>query len=149
MGEAGTWLENRGAIYTALAADGKLLSNFEGFPDDFNYEETVAGSGPTLGSWTTMEHCVVHDNVSVDDGGAGEQRFYRNGVQLWRRTNQKTLQNSTDQVQALAFIDFWNGGASFSGNMYIDDMTIAIKGSGRDDTAYMATDANGRKFIGI
>ncbi len=143
--------ENSGSIYTKLNQDGSLKIQREGFPDNAYYDVSAAGTGwPVGGVDTTLEHVVVLDNVSVDSGGLGEQRFYRNGVLIFRDTSLPTLKNASDVVKTFAFISYWNNMPPAPFTIYVDDICIAYQVAGlRDDTPYLATDANGRKYIGL
>ena len=61
--------------------------------------------------WDTYEFNVYFDNASVDSGGGGRFRWWKNGVLVSENTNSRTLNNSTDKVDIIHLFTHWNYGA--------------------------------------
>lgn len=104
---------------------------------------------PVMGQWETYEMYLKLDNVSVDNGGAGRIRFWKNGVLKGDFTGITTLSTVVSKADAFLLFTYWNGGNSTgtgayptkTQKMYFDDLIIQ-----NDPPA--AFDAQGNRMIG-
>lgn len=103
--------------------------------------------------WETFEVEVTFDDVSVDSGGTGMTRIWRNigGVMtlIWTNTLYNTLGVATDICPNILMFTYWNSGEE-DGRVpasdqfcYGDRVVIQV-----DQSALVETDALGNKIIG-
>ncbi|MCG3169178.1 MAG: hypothetical protein CALGDGBN_00691 [Pseudomonadales bacterium] len=97
---------------------------------------------PVLGQWETYEMYVRFDDVSVDMGGAGRVRMWKNGVLLRDITSRKTLLTPDSLSDRTHLFTYWNGGAPQTQKMYVDDIVLT---SDRPSSV----DAHGNPYVGV
>ena len=105
---------------------------------------------PKLGVWETYEMYVKLDNVSVDNGGSGRVRVWKNGVLKGDFTSFKTLIDSDSISDSVLLFTYWNGGKyDATGDyprqtqkMYFDDLVVQT-----DPPTNM--DVHGNLMIGV
>lgn len=105
------------------------------------YPGTYQNDRIQKGVWESFEIYWELDNVSVDSGGNGRVRIWKNNKLLGDYTNQTTLTNSTDLADSFFLFTYWNGNAPKTQHVYIDDIVMT---SDRPDNV----DAHGNYFIG-
>jgi hypothetical protein len=95
-----------------------------------------------LGKWETYEFYIKFDTKSVDEGGTGRMRAWKNGVLMEDMTDRVTLKSATDYSPSLYIYTYWNGAAPKTQSSYIDDVVIT---SVRPSTS----DSLGNPLIGM
>jgi len=116
------------------------VMSFEGRP-----RLTMVGTRPTddpvLGRWETYEVYVKLDSVSVDNGGMGIVRVWKNNKLISNGTNQVAASDKTGIIDSIYLFTYWNGTAPADQYAYMDDMIITNERPANRD-------ANGYAFIG-
>lgn len=100
-----------------------------------------------LGVWETYEFYIKLDARSVDEGGAGRKRAWKNGILMKDMTDRVTLKSSANYSERLHMFTYWNDsvapvGAPKTQSSYIDDVVITNQ---RPST----TDRQGNPTIGM
>lgn len=95
-----------------------------------------------LGVWETYEYYIKFDTKSVDEGGTGRMRAWKNGVLMEDMTDRVTLKSATDYSPNLYIYTYWNGAAPKTQSSYIDDVVVTNE---RPST----TDSIGNSYIGM
>ncbi len=70
--------------------------------------------------WETYEYYVKLDDKSVDDGGQGRIRFWKNGKLLADVTDRKTLKDPKDYADAALLFTYWNS-SPYMGQITYDE----------------------------
>lgn len=97
---------------------------------------------PQFGIWETYEVYVKLDDSSVDQGGTGRLRLWKNGKLVGDITTRPTLNNPTDYVKDTKIFSYWNGGPPKTQHLYFDDLIAT-------NDVPSARDSNGFPYIGI
>ena len=105
------------------------------------YPGVFSGDRIEKGVWESYEIYYKFDTLSVDEGGTGVVRIWKNNKLLSNLTNQITLNNSTTVADSFYLFTYWNGNAPKDQHLYIDDIIMT------SDTP-VNTDDNGFRFIG-
>lgn len=105
------------------------------------YPGVFSGDRIEKGVWESYEIYYKFDTLSVDEGGTGVVRIWKNNKLLSNLTNQITLNNSTTVADSFYLFTYWNGNAPKDQHLYIDDIIMT------SDTP-ANTDDNGFRFIG-
>lgn len=82
-----------------------------------------------LGVWETYEFYIKFDTKSVDEGGSGRMRAWKNGILMKDMTDRVTLREATDYSNSFYLFTYWNNHSELKGpaesqSMYVDDLTI-------------------------
>lgn len=116
------------------------IASFEGRPG-----LTMVGSrpidDPALGRWETYEIYVKLDSVSVNNGGMGVMRVWKNNRLIINATNQVAAADKSGIVDSVYLFTYWNGTAPADQYAYMDDMILTNERPANRD-------ANGYAFIG-
>jgi len=124
---------NRGYLDWYLNNKGKVppfAFIYEGFTDGEAWAEIgTADDAINLGVWETYEFYIKLDTQSVDMGGTGRMRAWKNGVLLKDMTNRVTLRVASDYADSFYLFTYWNNpsnptGAPKTQSMHIDDLVI-------------------------
>lgn len=99
------------------------------------------------GSWETYEFYMKFDTQSVDEGGTGRMRAWKNGVLLKDMTDRATLNLATDYANKFYLWTYWNNAVDNTGpattrSMYVDDMVVT-------NETPLNTDSLGNPAIGM
>lgn len=94
------------------------------------------------GTWETYEMYAKFDHVSVNDGGDGRVRIWKNGRLIGDLTDRPTMWGNSSEVSSFMIFSHWNGGSPKTQHLYFDDLitTNEVPGS---------KDASGNPFIGV
>lgn len=90
---------------------------------------------PKFNSWESYEMAVTLDNVSVDDGGEGEVKIWKNGILLSHITNRFTLKHADAYATKALLFTYWNGGSPSTQHMYADEITVTNERPQNQDAA--------------
>ena len=123
--------------------DGRLRQVFEGVGSGM----TIDGENLSKDTWETVEFRIDFDDVSVDGGGDGRIRIWRNKagvmVKILDRTDIVTLQDATDVCPAVLLFTYWNGTLPAQQHMYSDRIVVHD-----DPTDFVNLDSEGTPVIG-
>lgn len=120
---------------------------YEGRQDLAWHKVGEASHAIKLGVWETYEFYIKFDTKSVDEGGSGRMRAWKNGVLMKDMTDRATLNSATDYSERLHIFTYWNDstdpvGAPKSQSSYIDDVVIT-------NERPLNTDSFGNSAIGM
>lgn len=101
-----------------------------------------ANDAPVRGTWETWEIYAKFDTVSVNNGGQGRVRAWKNGKLIGDLTNRKTMVNASDTVEAAMIFSYWNGTSPKSQEVYMDDLVAT-------NITPLSSDSNGNRYIGV
>ncbi len=76
---------------------------------------------PAFDQWQEYQMMVTLDDQSVDEGGQGMIRFWRNDELIHERTSIRTLTDSAGYATDMHYNTYWNGGAPATQTMYVDN----------------------------
>lgn len=68
----------------------------------------TASNAIVLGAWETYECYIKFDEVSMDSGGGGVMRFWKNGILLKNMTNIRTLNTADSYADFFYLFSYWN-----------------------------------------
>ncbi len=132
-----------------LYNDGTFHFIYEGV-NSWQSITTTDADKPVTGVWETYDYMVVFDGTAAADGGNARVRFWKNRVLLGEVTDRVTLIGTGSYVSECHHSTYWNGGAPKNEILYVSEAAVAAKIAGvRDDTPYLATDANGLPLIAL
>lgn len=95
-------------------------------------------------TWETYEMYLFVDDKSVDQGGQGRMRLWRDGKLIFNRTDVPTISEPTGFINLLHIFTYWNNENPPSNYCYIDDLTIATQAD-----PPIKRDSQGNLFIGM
>ena len=101
-----------------------------------------SGYDMTTGVWETWEMYVMFDKNSVDNGGTGRVRLWKNGTLIGDLTARGTLWSDATRVVDVRIFDHWNGGAPQTQHLYLDDLVVT-------NDPPSTTDSAGNRYIGM
>jgi hypothetical protein len=130
--------------YNDIYFDMKSASNpFAYIYEGENAWVTIGGASeyPVKDTWESYEIAVTLDNVSVDNGGKGQVRFWKNGVLLKNITNRITLRDANAYSDRALLFTYWNGGSPKDQFMYADEITVTNEQPSQ-------VDAQGNRYVG-
>ena len=93
-------------------------------------------------TWERYEMQIVVDDVSVDDGGQGRFRVWRDDQLIFDRTDVPTVTGPGGVLDGLYIFTYWNNEAPPHNVAYIDELAISI------DEPPPHTDASGLPVFG-
>lgn len=101
--------------------------------------------GPPLPreQWESYEVYLFIDNTSVDDGGEGRFRVWRDGELIFDRTDVPTISTADGIINSLYLFTYWNNEKPPNNHLFLDDLVIATSASPPPNT-----DDSGNRFIG-
>lgn len=88
------------------------------------------------GRWERYEMYLYVDHTSVDDGGRGRVRIWRDGERIFDRTDVPTVTAEGGEIDYFYLFTYWNNEMPPNNYCYIDDLTIATSANppqGRDE----------------
>lgn len=147
--------ENLGAVYSLLDPSGAWLGIYEGggLPYLPYYDGT--DRAPQPGVWETYELYVGLDDVPLAEGGAAAWRLWKDGALLGEIDTRASFVSATDRAFSIAWCTYWNGGGgggypTVDQDWWVDDIAVAVNVAGwRDDRPHLASDDQGRLYIGM
>jgi len=96
---------------------------YEGFTDGKAWADAgTADDAIKGGVWETYEFYIKFDTQSVDNGGTGRMRAWKNGVLLKDMTDRVTLRVASDYADSFYLFTWWNRRAPVTQSMHIDDL---------------------------
>jgi len=101
--------------------------------------------GPPLprDRWESYEVYLAIDDKSVDAGGKGRFRVWRDGRLIFDRTDIPTISTADGTIDYLYLFTYWNNEKPPTHHLFIDDLVIATSAGPPPNT-----DACGNMFIG-
>lgn len=93
--------------------------------------------------WETYEMYLFVDELSVDEGGQGRMRIWRDTELIFDRTDVPTISDAGGVIDYLYIFTYWNNEMPPNNIVYLDDIVIATNESPPNHQ-----DANGNVFIG-
>ncbi len=94
-------------------------------------------------TWESYEMYLFIDNESVDAGGAGRVRIWRDNALIFNRTDVPTIVAAESTVDYFYLFTYWNNEAPPNNHCYVDDLVIATGSSPPPNR-----DADGNAFVG-
>ena len=106
--------------------------------------ETFGGANAeqVRGVWETYEMYAKFDHVSVNDGGEGRVRVWKNGILMADLTDRPTMWPGSDEVSSMMIFSHWNGGSPKAQHLYFEDLIATNEVPGSSDAA-------GNPYIGV
>jgi len=101
-----------------------------------------------LGVWETYEMYIKFGTKSVDNGGTGRVRVWKNGKLMKDITNRVTFRAATDYANSLYIYTYWNDtpdtprGSPQTQNSYVDDVIVT-------STRPTNKDSHGNNYVGV
>jgi len=101
--------------------------------------------GPKLprDTWERYEMYLYIDDKSVDAGGKGRVRIWRNDELIFNRTDVPTITESGGNINAFYLFTYWNNEQPPDNYCYVDDLAIATSASPPPNK-----DAQGNAYVG-
>ncbi len=101
--------------------------------------------GPKLprDQWESYEMYLFIDDQSVDSGGQGRVRIWRDDALIFDRTDVPTIVEAQGTIDAFYLFTYWNNEQPPNNHCYVDDLVIAT-----DVSPPPNQDASGNAFIG-
>lgn len=101
--------------------------------------------GPKLprDTWERYEMYLYIDNKSVDQGGKGRVRIWRDDELIFNRTDVPTITESGGTINSFYLFTYWNNEQPTDNYCYVDDLAIATSASPPPNK-----DAQGNAYIG-
>jgi hypothetical protein len=101
--------------------------------------------GPPLprDRWECYEVYLFIDNQSVDAGGKGRFRVWRDGTLIFDRTDVPTISTADGTIDYLYLFTYWNNEKPPTNHVFVDDLVIATSASRPTNR-----DASGNVFVG-
>lgn len=93
--------------------------------------------------WETYEMYLSIDDTSVDNGGDGRLRVWRDGELIFDRTDVPTVTGPDGKIDGFFLFTYWNNEDPPNNHCFVDDLVIATS-----DSPPPNTDADGNRFIG-
>ena len=94
-------------------------------------------------TWETYEMYLSIDDTSVDDGGDGRVRIWRDGELIFDRTDVPTVTGPDGVIDFFYLFTYWNNEDPPNNHCYVDDLVIATS-----DSPPPNTDDAGHRRIG-
>ena len=87
--------------------------------------------GPPLARdrWESYEVYLFIDNESVDAGGKGRFRVWRDGKLIFDRTDVPTISTANGTVDHLYLFTYWNNANPPTNHLFVDDIVVATSAS--------------------
>lgn len=99
-------------------------------------------NGVVRGVWETWEAYIKFDSTSVDNGGQGISRLWKNGKLIGELTARPTLPFSNSEAVSAMIFSYWNGSSPATQHLYFEDLVATNnKPANRDQ--------NGNAYIGV
>ena len=136
--------ENRGYVDWYIHSgtrDWSSIVEFEGAGDWRTHE----GGRVQPGKWQMYEvYCKLHPTN-------GLMRIWCDGKLLTGDPVRATISSGSKagEVDRLLFYTYWNHESPQTQGLIFDDVAVAVKRPGRDDTPHLSRDAAGNKYIGM
>ena len=91
----------------------------------------AVNDGPPIprGRWERYEMHLYIDDVSVDDGGEGRVRIWRDGERIFDRTDVPTITGPGGVIDGFYLFTYWNNEMPPNNHCFVDDLTIATSES--------------------
>ncbi|MBW2458997.1 MAG: hypothetical protein JRI68_31145 [Deltaproteobacteria bacterium] len=101
--------------------------------------------GPSIprDTWERYEMYLFIDDQSIDDGGQGRVRIWRDDELIFDRTDVPTITEDQGTINSLYIFTYWNNETPPNNHVYVDDLVIATDGSPPPNS-----DSQGNVFIG-
>jgi len=108
-----------------------------------NIWEVYDGDKIPRDTWETYEMYIAVDDVSVDKGGQGRMRIWRDGALIFDRTDVPTITEAQGEIKQFNLFTYWNNEMPPTNHVYVDDMVIATHVN-----PPLKKDSKGNYFIG-
>jgi len=101
--------------------------------------------GPKLprDTWERYEMYLFIDDKSVDDGGQGRVRIWRNDELIFNRTDVPTITEAQGTINSFYLFTYWNNENPPNNHLYVDDLVVATSANPPPNT-----DSHGNVCIG-
>jgi len=119
-----------------------FMFRYEGKAQAPNIKFGSSGDSIVFNVWETYEYYIKFDTKSVDEGGKGIARMWKDGVLIGEITSELTMKKSQGYADLMYIFGYWNGGSPQTQKMYVDDLIITSDVPGNKDSA-------GNPFIGV
>ena len=102
-------------------------------------------NGPPLARdrWESYEVYLFIDNESVDAGGKGRFRVWRDGKLIFDRTDVPTISTADGTIDHLYLFTYWNNENPPTNHLFVDDIVVATSAGPPPNI-----DASGNTFVG-
>ncbi len=110
-----------------------------------NHDVWAVYDGPSLprDQWERYEMYLFIDDKSVDEGGSGRVRIWRNDELIFDRTDVPTITEAQGTINAFYLFTYWNNENPPNNHLFVDDLVIATS-----DSPPPNFDSAGNRFIG-
>jgi hypothetical protein len=108
--------------------------------------DPVPNHPPATGRWQCFEQYVRANNNPRGNGNSGAVKYWVDGVLVGEVTDCQTRANTGTTISECLFLSNWNKGCYSPTLFYWCAPAIAVRHSGRDDTAHMQLDNSPDKF---
>ena len=108
-----------------------------------NRWQTYDGPPLARGRWECYEVYLFIDSKSVDAGGKGRFRVWRDGKLIFDRTDVPTIGTADGTIDYLYLFTYWNNEKPPANHVFVDDLLIATSASPPPNR-----DESGNVFIG-
>ncbi len=105
-----------------------------------NRWEVYDGAPIPRDRWERYEMYLSIDDRSVDEGGGGRVRIWRDGELIFDRTDVPTIPDAGGDIDAFYLFTYWNNERPPDNHCFVDDLVIATSASpppGRDPDGHV------------